>query len=237
MPVDINKRLIHAFVLLERQFFITEYVVRKRKPRVLASFEKAINENKQSIKDVFRVYELTFSIIDNIVRYEKVASVLPRFSQKSDEFKLFSLRLKGMKELRNLLQHINMDLDTEFVSPILGGITWSKNNVSYMAAFNDLGNKRSLPGLVYDTQEDKYIKEFCYVHNDKYYDLSTAIKGYRGYQKYVGEWCQISLGGSKYMVDDHFIAIATTFHIPKIATQCAPTDDKCGLGKTGDRPQ
>jgi len=216
MP-DIDKRLIHAFVLLGRQFLITEYAIRKRKPRVLASFEKAINEKRQGIQDVLRVYELAFSIVDNIVRYEKIASILPRFSQNSYEFKLFLSRLKGMKELRNLLQHINSDIDTEFESPILGGVTWVRNDVNYMAAFNDLGEKRSVPGLVYDTQENRFTKDFCYVHNGKYYDLSMAINGYREHQKHVEERCQVNLDGSKYEADEHFIALAMAFRLPNPA--------------------
>jgi hypothetical protein len=111
MP-DIDKRLIHAFVLLGRQYLITEYVVKGRKPKVLASFGRSLNNKKQGIQDVLRVYELAFSIVDNIVRYEKIAGILPRFSQKSDKYRLFSSKLNGMKELRNLLQHINGDIDT-----------------------------------------------------------------------------------------------------------------------------
>ena len=215
MP-DVDKRLIHAYVLLGRQFLITEYIVRKRKPRVLASFEKAIKLNKCSLQDVLRVYELVFSIVDNIVRYEKIASILPRFSQKSDKFRLFASRLKGMKELRNLLQHINEDIDTEFESPILGGITWVKNDVNYIAAFHDLGEreKRSIPGLVYDNQERKFTKEFCYIHNGKYYDLLMAINGYRDYQKYVEDICHVNVNGEEYRVNKHFVALAVEIRSP-----------------------
>ena len=209
MP-DIDKRLIHAFVLLQRQFLITEYVVKRRKPKVLRSFEKAITDQKQSIQDVLRVYELAFSIVDNIVRYEKIACILPRFNQRTDEFKLFSSRLGGMKELRNLLQHINEDIDTEFESPILGGITWAKNNINYMAVFNDLGEKRSVPGLIYDAQKEKFTKKFCYVHNGKYYDLSEAIKGYQDYQKFVESKCQINIDGKSYKANEHYVALAAT---------------------------
>lgn len=223
MP-DIDKRLIHAFVLLGRQFLITENVVRKRKPRVLTSFEKATKESKQNIQDVIRVYEMVFSIVDNIVRYEKIASMLPRFSHKSDDFKLFSSRLQGMKELRNLLQHINGNIDSEFESPILGGITWAKNDINYMAAFTDLGEKRSLPGLVYDTHEHRFTKNFCYVHNGKYYDLSMAINGYQDYQKHVEGRCQVELNGSKYKAEEHFIAYAMKFRSGAYATQ-QPTQD------------
>ena len=194
MP-DIDKRLIHAFVLLGRQFLVTEYVARKRKPRVLASFEAAVKDKRQSIRDVLRVYELTFSIVDNIVRYEKIASKLPRFNQKSDEFKLFSSRLNGMKELRNLLQHINSDIDKEFESPILGGVTWVSKDVNYLAAFNDLGEKRSIPCLTYNTTENRFTKDFCFVHNGKYYDLSMAIHGYRDYQNLVRWVSRTSYGG------------------------------------------
>ncbi len=226
MP-DIDKRLIHAFVLLGRQFLVTEHVVRKRKPKVLAAFEKSIKEKKQSIQDVLRVYELAFSIVDNIVRYQKIASILPRFGQKTGEFKLFSSRLTGMKELRNLLQHINRDIDTEFESPILGGITWAKKDLNYIAAFNDIGVKRSIPGLVYDTQENRFTKDFCYVHNGKYYDLSMAIKGYREYQKYVEEKCQVNLDGKQYKVDEHFIALAMALKPIENATQQGtPADAK-----------
>lgn len=221
MP-DIDKRLIHAFVLLQRQFLITEYVVKQRKPKVLRSFEKAITDQKQSIQDVLRVYELAFSIVDNIVRYEKIACILPRFNQRTDEFKLFSSRLDGMKELRNLLQHINEDIDTEFESPILGGITWAKNNINYMAVFNDLGEKRSVPGLIYDPKKEKFTEKFCYVHNGKYYDLSEAIKGYQDYQKFVESKCQITIDGKSYKANEHYVALAATIQLKDVE---AKSDD------------
>lgn len=211
---DIDTRLARSYVLLSRQFLITEYVARKRCPRVLALYEQAIAKKSQSINDVLRVYELAFSLVDNIVRYQKIASTLPRFSQKSDEFKLFAKRLSGMKELRNLLQHINGDIDTEFESPILGGVTWVKGDTNYIVAFNDLGVKRSLPSIVFDTQEMAFTKEFCYVHNGKYYDLALAIKGYREYQKYVEAKCRVEADGKPYQADEHYSAIGLSFRKP-----------------------
>lgn len=92
--VDIDKRLVHAFVLLGRQYLVNEHIVKLRKPRVLSLFEKAVNNKKTSINDVIRVYDLAFSIVDNIVRYQKIASILPRFSQKSEEFKTFDSKCK-----------------------------------------------------------------------------------------------------------------------------------------------
>lgn len=216
---DIDTRLVHAFVLLGRQYLMTEHVVQRRRPRVLGLFEKAIKNKNATIHDVVRVYELAFSIVDNIVRYQKIAGMLPRFGQKTEEFKLFSSKLSGLKDLRNLLQHINGDIDTEFESPILGGVTWVKGEVNYMAAFNDLGGSRSLPGIVYDTQENKFTSNFCYVHNDKYYDLSEAIGGYRGYHKYVESKCAVDVNGKRYSVNEHFMALAMEFKSPVTKTQ------------------
>ena len=204
---EVDKRLVHAFVLLGRQFLITEHVVRKRKPNVLSAFERSINNGKQNIQDVLRVYELAFSIVDNIVRYKKIASMLPRFSQKSEEYQRFAERLSGMTELRNLLQHIQGDIDTEFESPILGGVTWVKGKFNYMAAFHDVGVKKTLPGLVYDTRNGKFTKDFCYVHNGVYYDLSRAIAGYRGYQRYVEAKCNVQIDGKPYKIDEHYVAL------------------------------
>lgn len=225
--VDIDKRLIHAFVLLGRQYLITEHIVTKRKAKVLSLFEKSIENKNTSIYDVVRVYELAFTIVDNIVRYQKIASILPRFNQKTEEFKTFSSKLSGLKDLRNLLQHINGDIDTEFTSPILGGVTWIKNNKNYIAAFNDLGEPRSLPGIVFDTKEMTYTKEFCYVHNGVYYDLSEAIDGYRTYQKYVESKCTVNLEGKPYNVKDHIIGVATEFKLSKLQLkQDTLPDDK-----------
>lgn len=222
---DIDKWLIHAFVLLGRQFLVLEYVARRRKSRVLSGFEQAIAKGAQDINDVLKVYELTFSLVDNIVRYEKIASMLPRFSKKSDEFKLFEARLSGMKELRNLLQHIQGDIDTEFESPILGGVTWARGKYNYMAAFNDLGAGRSLPGLVYDRKEDRFTKEFCYVHNGKYYDLALAIAGCQDYQRYVNEKCEVQVDGKDYVVNEHFVALKMGFlSAEEVAQQDARAD-------------
>ena len=207
MKPDIDKKFIHSFVLLERQFLITEYLVKKRKPRVLSEFEKSLKLEKQSVQDVLRVYELVFSIIDNVVRYEKIASTLPKFNQKNEDYKRFSKNLEGMKELRNLLQHINGEIENDFKSPILGGVAWVKNNTNYMAAFNDLGEGKSLPSLVYDTHKDEFTQDFCYVHDGKYYDLSKAIKGYQDYQKYVKNRSLIKVDAKSYDVSDHFVAL------------------------------
>lgn len=217
--MDIDSRLAHAFVLLGRQFHVTEYVVRRRKPRVLSAFERAVSRSAQDLQDVLRVYELTFALVDNLVRYEKIASMLPRFNQKSEEYRLFSSRLAGMKELRNLLQHIQGDLDTEFESPILGGVTWAKGNVNYLAAFNDVGAQRSLPGLVYDTHKRRFAKDFCYVHNGTYYDFSSAINGYREYQRFVEQKCKVEIDGKRYNIKEHVIALRMAFSFPGAAAQ------------------
>ena len=76
-----------------------------------------------------------------------------------------------------------------------------------MAAFNDLGEGKSLPGLVYDTHKDEFTQDFCYVHDGNYYDLSKAIKGYQDYQKYVKNRCLIKVDAKDYDVSDHFVAL------------------------------
>lgn len=204
----LNTRLIRSLVLLDRQYLITEQVSKYRVQRVLRSFEKSADNKSSSLKDIVRVYEMVFSLVDNIVRYEKIACVLPRMSQRTDEFKLFSNRLSGLKDLRNLLQHINGDIDTEFESPILGGVSWARGNANYIAAFVDMESK-SLPGLPYDLQELKYAKQFCFVHNDKYYDLGNAIIGYRDYHAYVKKNFRLEVDGKPYLIEKHILAFKT----------------------------
>lgn len=91
MQQEIDNKLIQAVVLLDRQFLLTDYLIESKKI-TLKEFEQALAEKRQSISQVLSVYNYIFALIDNLVRYQKIASVIPRLSQKKKNFKILKRR-------------------------------------------------------------------------------------------------------------------------------------------------
>ena len=204
---DVEKRFIRTFILLGRQAALLNYLSEERKPRVLSSFENCFASGLPGLRDVVAVYEFAFALVDNVHRYFTIASPLPKFNKKSPEFRQLTKKTDGIEDLRNLLQHLRGDIDTEFESPILGGVTWANGLTNYMACFHEIGDQRSVPGLVFDSVAGAFIQQFCYVHDGKYYDLMLAIEGCREYQSYVEAVAEVQIDGTPYRIDGHFTAL------------------------------
>jgi len=214
MKPDIDKKAAQAVVLLDRQYLITERLVKTR-TRVLKKFEKDVKAGKQSITNVLDVYNYVFALIDNLVRYQKIAAAIPLLNKKEKESRAFETALGDLKDARDQLQHINNDIENDYTGPLLGAIYWASGFTQYAISFNDIGRKRSSSGLVFDTHELKYVHEFCYVYNEKYYDLGKAIKGMRTFNKYIDSWCRVEIDGKPYDPKEHFVAGAMEFKIMK----------------------
>lgn len=204
---NVEKRFIRTFILLGRQAALINYLAEERKPRVFSSFEDCFARGLPGLSDVVAVYEFAFALEDNVHRYFTIASSLPKFNQKSREFRQLTKKTNGIEDLRNLLQHLRGDIDTEFESPILGGVTWANGLTNYMACFHEIGDQRSVPGLVFDSVAGAFVQEFCYVHDGKYYDLALAIEGCREYQSHVESVAEVKIDGKPYRVDGHFMAL------------------------------
>lgn len=202
----IDSNLIHAVILLERQFLLIEHVVQNQ-GGALEHFEHAIAEGQQGLEHVLAVYNYVFALIDHLVRYQKIAHSLPRLSKKDPAYRALDDAMGKLKDIRNQLQHINNDIENEFSGPLLGAVCWASEQKHFFATFHDLGRERSSPGLVFDTSTGSFTQKFCCVYNGEYHDLGHAIEGVRNFNQFVSSTVNISVDGEPYDPKNHYAAM------------------------------
>jgi hypothetical protein len=207
---DINQLLIQAAVLLQRQYLLAEHLVGTGSV-VLANFEQAVVEGTQSIENVLGVFNYCWALVDQLERYRKIASVVPRLNQKGAEFRALEKVLRPLTTIRNQFQHINNHVRDSNSGPLLGSVCWINGKAQFIASLPDLGPPCSVPGISLDTKTGAFGQQFCYIHNDNFYDLGTALDGIRSFQKYVDCLIQVSIDGTAFIQKDNFIAMRAEF--------------------------
>ena len=209
---NIDELLVQTIVLLQRQQMLIDRHVTTQSV-ALGNFEKSISGTTQSVVEVLDVYNYVFGLIDHLVRYQKIASYIPKFNQKKEEYKAFEVALKGLKDIRNQFQHINNHIDNKFSGPLLGSISWFNCNASFTAALPDINRVKTMPGLIFDIQENKFIHDFCYIYNESYYDLGKAICGVRSFSKFIETWVSIEIDGKPYAAESNFMAYSVAIKL------------------------
>jgi len=210
-PREVGAKAAEAVVLLDRQYLLTCHLIKTR-ASVLTEFEQAINAKEQSLKHVLDAFNYVFALIDNLVRYQKIASSLPILSQKRAECRALDSAMGALKDVRNQLQHINNDIDNEYSGPLLGAVCWVSDTSQFIASFHDVSRPRSTPGIVFDTQKGQYVHEFVYVYNEVYHDLGKAIAGMHAFQSFVKQSFKVQMDGKPYDPNNHFVAACVSFH-------------------------
>lgn len=200
-------------ILLNRQFELIEHLVSHRQSLVLESLEKVIEQNSQSIFHVYQVYEYTYSLIDNLVRFQKIANVVPKISQKSPELVAYNRAMGNLKNARNQIQHINNDIENNYTGPLLGSICWTKQNEQYLVSFNDVGRERSVPGIALNMQTGQFLEDLCYIYNEELHNLGEAIRFTRSIYQWISSLVEIRIDDKPYNPADHFTAIRMVFHL------------------------
>ncbi len=203
----IDSNLIHAVILLERQFLLIDHVVQNQGSS-LENFEHAVAEKQQGLQHVLAVYNYVFALIDHLVRFQKIAHSLPRLNKKDPAYRALDDAMGKLKDIRNQLQHINNDIENEFSGPLLGAVCWATEQKHFFATFHDLGRERSSPGLIFDTNTGAFTQRFCCVYNGEYHDLGRAIEGVRHFNEFVSSTVSITVDGKLYDPKDHYAAVA-----------------------------
>ncbi|WP_136657670.1 hypothetical protein [Nitratireductor sp. XY-223] len=206
IPSGQKEKVVEAFVLLDRQYELTRHLI-QTSGTALDKFENAMGENRQDLTNVLSVFNYVFALIDHLVRYQKIVFSFPVISQKSAECRALNTTMGELKDARNQLQHINMDIENENSGPLLGAVGWAKGNTQYMAALTDVSRKRSSPGLIFDTHEGKHTSEFCYIYGEVYHDLGKAVEGMHKFQEFLRKKVSVTVDGKDYNPAKHFIAL------------------------------
>lgn len=121
-----------------------------------------------------------------------------------------------LKDIRDQIQHINNDIENDYTGPLLGNIFWVVGTKQFNAVFHDIGRERSAPGAILDTATGKYLHEFCYVYNEKYYDLQKAIDGVKVFNLWINSKIKIQIDGKDYNIRNHFAAFGAEFKFTPI---------------------
>lgn len=219
----IDKKLAQAVVLLDRQYLLTDHLIKNRHD-VLHDFENAVNEGKEALSHVLDVYNYVFGLIDHLVRYQKIAMVLPRLNQRDPEYRAFNHAMGDLRDIRDQFQHINNDIENENSGPLLGAVCWASGQRQYMASFHDIGRNRSSPGLFFDRERGVHIGGFSYVYNEKRHDLDKAMEGLHTFNKFINATVHLEIDGKVYDTKDHFMAVCIGFQRTSKAAEEAPSD-------------
>jgi hypothetical protein len=210
---SIDERLAQAVVLLSRQYEIIDYLFSQKEAEVLKSVEREISSGLPKVQSVYPVYEYVYSLIDNLMRYQKILNVTPKLNQKEQPISNFNLALSPLKEVRNNLQHINDNLKSSLSGPLLGSICWNRGLTQYIVSLSDVGRSRSVPGIVLDTQTGTFVAELCYVYNETYHDLHKAISETAAVHKWLSTVISMSIDNTPYDPNSHFQAIKLEFKL------------------------
>ncbi|HXC41862.1 MAG TPA: hypothetical protein VN667_23240, partial [Burkholderiales bacterium] len=160
----IDSRLAQVAILLQRQYLLLRHLI-DTTDEVRGRFEASLSGGTQNLGNVLGVYNYVFALVDHLVRYEKIASGIPKLNQKSAEFRSLDTAMGDLKEIRNQLQHINNDVENTYSGPLLGAVCWVSEKKQYIACLNDVGRERSSPGIILDTHRGAYLQDFCYVYD------------------------------------------------------------------------
>jgi hypothetical protein len=209
---DIDQLLVQAVVLLQRQHLLAESLVVSGSV-ILTRFEQALAEASQNIENVIEVFNYCWALVDQLERYRKIASGIPKLNQRGAEFRALEAALLPLKNIRNQFQHINNHIRNTNSGPLLGSVCWINGTEQFIASLPDIGEPRSIPSLYLDTQTGAFAQQFCYIYNDEYYDLGAALGGMRKFQKYIDMACQIEVDGKPFVQRDHFIAMRVVFKL------------------------
>ena len=209
---EVDQLLIQAVVLLQRQSLLAEHLIRNGQP-TLFEFEQAIAAGRQSIDHVLAVFNYCWALVDQLERYRKIASVVPKLSQKAPEFRAMEASLRPLTNVRNQFQHINNHIRNQNSGPLLGAVCWINGTAQFIASLPDIGSTRSVPGISIDTKTGLFTHQFCYVYNDDFFDLGAAIDGMRSFQQYIDKLVQITVEGVDFIQQKHFIAMRAEFKL------------------------
>jgi hypothetical protein len=211
----VDSRLIQSVILLDRQYALTEHLIANQS-HILKDFEQAIQQKEQGIAHVLDVYNYVFALIDHLERYRKIALSIPKLNHKSPEYRALISAVGDVEAARHEIQHVNNQIENDYTGHVLGSIFWISGNKQYMAAFHDVGRERSAPGPIFDTQTGKFVHDFCYVYNEKYYDLQKAISGVKVFNQHINSRIKIQINGKDYNIKDHFSAMCAEFQFMPI---------------------
>jgi hypothetical protein len=119
-----------------------------------------IVNNEPSV--VTEIYISALGLIDYFHRFHEIISAMTLIRKDQPELKALTKAIAPVKKCRNYLQHMRGDLmkNEPLGYPILGAITWIEEGRNYILLSNQPTQNLSLPGIVYDTFEGKYLCKY-----------------------------------------------------------------------------
>lgn len=138
---------------------------------------------------VTEIYISALGLIDYFHRFHEIVSAMTLIRKDQAELKGLARALAPVKECRNYLQHMRGDLNKNQTInyPILGGITWIHDSRNYILFSNQPTQNYSLPSIVYDTVENKYLCKYQLVVGGHQIPIDTVYTEIKVFWKWLEE--------------------------------------------------
>lgn len=174
MKEKVNEKFVILYDTAKKCLLIVDHLFSALEQSTLQAEDSVkVTENNSVVPEI---YISALGLIDFFHRFNEIISTMPLISKKQPELKSLSKALKPVKDCRNYLQHMRGDLmKNESISyPILGAISWTHEGRNYVLSSSQPTKNFSMPCIVFDTFENKYICKYQLVIGGHEIQLDTV---------------------------------------------------------------
>jgi hypothetical protein len=139
--------------------------------------------------NVIKFYIDALGMIDYFHRFHEIVSAMPLLRKDLPEVKKLDDMLSPVTECRNYLQHMRGDLMSSepIMFPILGAISWIKNNRNYMLFPNQATQTYNVPGILFNTVEHTFICKYLISVGGYEIKLDTTYESLKLFWEWVNK--------------------------------------------------
>ena len=143
----------------------------------LAALESDIDANVDIAERAALPLLDAVAFVDFAHRFGSIVDALPLISKKAPEIRELHLALSSVVKARNYLQHLRGDLSSnnEVRYPILGVLSWSRNDACYTVHFGQSSETDSY-SIAFDLQEKRWAATYQFSIQSHTMDLEAIVK-------------------------------------------------------------
>lgn len=161
---------------------------------LLKRMQRELDDITQSVDQSFDYQEIAAlpiiscaCFVDFAFRFHSLIKSLHLVRSDAPQLKRLSAALAPVETARHHLQHLqgktDLSSDQAIEYPLLGSISWVRNNSNYSMCINGPVVMASFESISYDRQEQKWMAQHEYVVKDAVIDLDlTLLEMHKAYQ-------------------------------------------------------
>ncbi len=210
-----HKKILFTTLMAHRYYELIKHIIKTRREKTFFPLENYLRKGDRPPTSLcYEAFLLVFALVDNLVRYYKICERMPDIEvdgkkpiAQSTIREELKKHLGILKEARNKLQHIDEYLMDGGDGSFLGAICWTKNENLFLLFWAETGQGKEAYSIPYDTVLQRYISNFCYVHNKVLYDLEKSLEFLEKHHGWLSNSIRIETNGKPYSPEQEFIGI------------------------------